>query len=563
MPGRGGARTVATPCHHDQLRSSSRAARLRAARCCSSRAQAATPATSPAPLSGSPTSSPPWPTTAAAARAARRLRDGEVMSIAAQADDAAALIEELGLAPAIVFGTSGGGDIALELVARRPELVRGAIVHEPALLALAGEAEAGRRRAAADRRAGRGRSAPRDGGLRPQEHVRRHLRGTRPSASRAHPRQRRAFLLPGAGGVRRLRPGRGADPGHPRAAAPAGRPGRRAAADPGDGAVRRAARADGGADLGPPRPLPPAAGGLRRGAAADPEAALRMPTHVNGVRLYCEEHGSGAPILCIHGAGGTALAWADAIDKLARARPRDRLRPARVRAQRAPAALRAHQRRASTPTTRPRCSMPSRRSRRSSSAAATAARWRPTSRSATPTGCGRWSCSSPTRRASSRPRPPPGSMRSPSGCARWRRGRRRRGRRGADHARWRGATPGARSRTSPAAQSPATARRSSRSSRASGGSRPTPPRSPRSSSRRCWWWRPTRRPSSTRPPKRWRAGAPRRPHRAGRRRSPHRPGGAGGARVHRGSAPMGGSPTPASAGESHRAARWSRLADRP
>jgi pimeloyl-ACP methyl ester carboxylesterase len=67
------------------------------------------------------------------------LGDGETMSIATRADDAAALIEELGLAPAIVFGTSGGGDIALELVARRPELVRGAIVHEPALVALAGE----------------------------------------------------------------------------------------------------------------------------------------------------------------------------------------------------------------------------------------------------------------------------------------------------------------------------------------------------------------------------------------------------------------------------------------
>ncbi|MGH2715922.1 MAG: alpha/beta fold hydrolase [Solirubrobacteraceae bacterium] len=39
---------------------------------------------------------------------------------------------------------------------------------------------------------------------------------------------------------------------------------------------------------------------------------------VNGVRLYYEEHGSGAPILCIHGAGGSALAWADAVEKLAR-----------------------------------------------------------------------------------------------------------------------------------------------------------------------------------------------------------------------------------------------------
>jgi esterase len=38
----------------------------------------------------------------------------------------------------------------------------------------------------------------------------------------------------------------------------------------------------------------------------------------NPVRLYYEERGNGPPILCIHGAGGTALAWADAVDKLAR-----------------------------------------------------------------------------------------------------------------------------------------------------------------------------------------------------------------------------------------------------
>ena len=37
---------------------------------------------------------------------------------------------------------------------------------------------------------------------------------------------------------------------------------------------------------------------------------------INGVDLYIEEHGSGAPIVCIHGAGGTALAWADPIQKL-------------------------------------------------------------------------------------------------------------------------------------------------------------------------------------------------------------------------------------------------------
>jgi len=48
-----------------------------------------------------------------------------------------------------------------------------------------------------------------------------------------------------------------------------------------------------------------------------------MPTtrtglSVNGVRLYYEERGEGAPILCIHGAGGSSLPWTDAAEKLAR-----------------------------------------------------------------------------------------------------------------------------------------------------------------------------------------------------------------------------------------------------
>ena len=38
---------------------------------------------------------------------------------------------------------------------------------------------------------------------------------------------------------------------------------------------------------------------------------------VNGVRLYYEEHGDGAPILCIHGGGSTALMWTDAFEELA------------------------------------------------------------------------------------------------------------------------------------------------------------------------------------------------------------------------------------------------------
>ena len=39
---------------------------------------------------------------------------------------------------------------------------------------------------------------------------------------------------------------------------------------------------------------------------------------INGVGLYVEERGSGASIVCIHGAGGTTLAWTAAIDKLSR-----------------------------------------------------------------------------------------------------------------------------------------------------------------------------------------------------------------------------------------------------
>lgn len=40
---------------------------------------------------------------------------------------------------------------------------------------------------------------------------------------------------------------------------------------------------------------------------------------VNGVNLYYEEHGAGAPpILCIHGTGSSALVWEDAVPALSR-----------------------------------------------------------------------------------------------------------------------------------------------------------------------------------------------------------------------------------------------------
>jgi pimeloyl-ACP methyl ester carboxylesterase len=54
-------------------------------------------------------------------------------SIEEQSEDAARLIETLGIAPAVVFGTSGGAIISLNLVIRHPELVRGAILHEPSM----------------------------------------------------------------------------------------------------------------------------------------------------------------------------------------------------------------------------------------------------------------------------------------------------------------------------------------------------------------------------------------------------------------------------------------------
>lgn len=58
--------------------------------------------------------------------------------------DAAALIEQLGLAPSYVVGNSFGAEIALLLAAERPDLVRGVVAHEPAFVNLLdGRAEFG------------------------------------------------------------------------------------------------------------------------------------------------------------------------------------------------------------------------------------------------------------------------------------------------------------------------------------------------------------------------------------------------------------------------------------
>lgn len=48
-------------------------------------------------------------------------------------EDAAALLEHLGAAPAVVVGWSGGGAIALDLAASRPDLVKSLVLIEPAV----------------------------------------------------------------------------------------------------------------------------------------------------------------------------------------------------------------------------------------------------------------------------------------------------------------------------------------------------------------------------------------------------------------------------------------------
>jgi pimeloyl-ACP methyl ester carboxylesterase len=58
------------------------------------------------------------------------------------ADDAAALLRTLGLAPAVVVGHSGGASIACSLIARHPEVVRHAVAYEPPLLAVVPNREA-------------------------------------------------------------------------------------------------------------------------------------------------------------------------------------------------------------------------------------------------------------------------------------------------------------------------------------------------------------------------------------------------------------------------------------
>lgn len=59
-----------------------------------------------------------------------------------QADDAAALVRKLDLAPAVAYGNSGGATILTNLVLRHPDVLRAAILHEPPFIAVSSNPEA-------------------------------------------------------------------------------------------------------------------------------------------------------------------------------------------------------------------------------------------------------------------------------------------------------------------------------------------------------------------------------------------------------------------------------------
>jgi len=69
---------------------------------------------------------------------------GEVerRTVELHADDAAALIQALDLAPCVLVGSSGGARIGLDVVRRYPQLLAGAVLSEPPALALAPEGAA-------------------------------------------------------------------------------------------------------------------------------------------------------------------------------------------------------------------------------------------------------------------------------------------------------------------------------------------------------------------------------------------------------------------------------------
>lgn len=65
-----------------------------------------------------------------------RSADWTATSVAEQGDDAAGVLSSVGVGPAVVFGTSNGAAVALELALRHPRRVAGVILHEMPLLSV-------------------------------------------------------------------------------------------------------------------------------------------------------------------------------------------------------------------------------------------------------------------------------------------------------------------------------------------------------------------------------------------------------------------------------------------
>lgn len=76
----------------------------------------------------------------------RSPRGAAVISDGLHADDAAALIDALDLAPCLIVGSSGGAAIAVEVALRYGHLLRGAVFSEPPLFSLDPDAAAAARR---------------------------------------------------------------------------------------------------------------------------------------------------------------------------------------------------------------------------------------------------------------------------------------------------------------------------------------------------------------------------------------------------------------------------------
>ena len=106
----------------------------RGRRCCSCTACAVTPRCGPTRPAGSRTATPACATTAAVTPAA--VVAGPRSATSQHADDAAALIEALGLAPCLIVGSSGGAAIAVDVALRHGHLLRGAVLSEPPLFSL-------------------------------------------------------------------------------------------------------------------------------------------------------------------------------------------------------------------------------------------------------------------------------------------------------------------------------------------------------------------------------------------------------------------------------------------